>query len=418
MKKMIGLLVFLFVFYFGMQILFVVFGKGHEVEYELNSGENVVSINEKYNSNGKDEDNYVLNISVDDTVFDYITYTSFNKSSEIVKEVEYFTDDIFKCIFVKFKDDKILTDIICHNGEYVVPYHNIQNPTIKLQEKVTALSEKGYKIENWVDDLSIVQAHISLVTYVNNRVINHNISIAEDRKLYKMYTDGNITHKKIFSVSEPIVHGFVDNKYVSFHSNNNANAEYEIHSLTSNSEKAIAGKNDIGAQKILGSYEESIFIYDTTNKIEYELDLESENMLEIGSAGSKIKYYENGKWKYIEPEKYTVSINGFGSKYEVDYSNPEYVKIEKHGYENGYYYGYKAVGGNYQVYRSINADMSNKTYIFTTDNIDSVKFVDDYIYYMQSNIIKHYSDKSGNRTLLYFDGLNGNSIYNVFSEKK
>ena len=62
--------------------------------------------------------------------------------------------------------------------------------------------------------------------------------------------------------------------------------------------------------------------------------------------------------------------------------------------------------------------MSNKTYIFTTDNIDSVKFVDNYIYYMQSNIIKHYSDKSGNRTLLYFDGLNRNSIYNVFSEKK
>lgn len=418
MKKMIGLLIFLFAFYFGLQAFLVLIGKGHEIEYELKSDENIILINEKYNSNRKDEDNYILTINVDDVVFNYLTYQNFNKSSEIVKEVKYFKDEQLKCIFIKFRKDQILTDVLCNNGSFVIPYHNIPNPTPQLQQFVDTLSNDGYVLKNWIDDKEDVEAHLSLILYPNNRISNHNVAIAENKMLYKLYTDGSVTHKNIFTPSEEVVHGFVNNKYISYNTSNGTKSEYQVHSLTSSSKKEIIAKSNLGVQNVLGSYGNSIYIYDITNRIQYEVDIKSEKVLEVASAGSKVKYYESGKWQYVEPENYAISRNDFGTEYKNDYSNLEYFKVIKRGYDIGYYYGFKFVNGVYQVYRSISDDMSNPTYIFTTDNLDSIKFVGEYVYYMEENIIKHYSDVTGNRTLLYFDGLNKNSIYNVFIDEK
>lgn len=418
MKKMIGLLIFLFVFYFGLQIFLVVIGKGHDINYELKSGENVILVNEKYNSNGKDEDNYVLTINVDNVFFEYLTYENFRKSSEILKEVKYFKDDYFKCIFMKFRNDKVITDVICNNGTYMIPYHNITGATPQLKQFVDSLSEDGYLIKNWTDDIDNVQAHLSLVLYTDNMATNHNVAIAENRMLYKLYADGSITHKNIFSPSEEIVHGFIKNKYISYNTGNNTKSEYQVHSLTSTSKKTINAKSNLGTQKVLGSYGDSMYIFDVTNQVEYEVDIKSEKVLEVASAGTKLKYYEGGKWKSIEAENYNIPINDFGTEYINDYSDSQYAKIIKNGYDNGYYYGFKFVDGTYQVYRSVHDDMSNITYLFTTDNLTSVKFINEYIYYMNSNVIKYYSDMTGNRTLLYFDGLNQDSIYNVFVEEK
>ena len=418
MRKMIGLLIFLFAFYFGLQAFLVLIGKGHEIEYTLNLEQFDVLINEKYNANRKDEDNYILTISVDDTTFNYLTYENFKKSSEIIKDVKYYKDGQLKCVFIKFKNNKILTDVLCDNGNFVIPYHNISNPSQQLQQFVESLSSDGYVLKNWVDDKENVEAHVSLILYSNNRISNHNVSIAENKMLYKLYTDGSITHKNIFTPSEEVVHGFVNNKYVSYNTSGNTKSEYQVHSLTSSSRKEIVAKSNLGIQNVLGSYGDSLYIYDITNRIQYEVDIESEKVLEVASSGSKVKYFESGKWQYVEPENYAISKNDFGTVYKNDYSNSEYAKIIKRGYDIGYYYGFKFINGTYQVYRSLSSDMSNPIYIFTTDNLDSVKFVGEYIYYMEENIIKHYSDSTGNRTLLYFDGLNKNSIYNVFIDEK
>lgn len=418
MKKMIGLLVFLFAFYFGLQAFLVLIGKGHEIEYELMSNEFEILIKEKYNANRKDDDNYMLTISVDDVTFNYLTYNSFNKSSEIIKDIKYFKDDELKCIFVKFKNNKILADVLCNNGTFVIPYHNISSPSSQLQEFVKSLEADGYVSKNWIDDKENIEGHISMVVYSDNRISNHNIAVAENKMLYKLYPDGSITHKNIFSPSEKVIHGFVNNKYVSYNTANNTKSEYQIHSLTSSSKKEVKAKSNLGEQNVLGSYGNSLYIYDTTNKIQYELDVESEKLLEVASTGANIKYYEGGNWKYIEPENYNIHINDFGTGYINDYSNSEYAKIIKRGYETGYYYGFKLDGEIYKVYKSVSEDITNAIYLFETDNLNSIKFIENYIYYMDKNIIKYYSDVTGNRTLLYLDGLNKDSIYNVFVDKR
>ena len=417
MKKMISLITFLFIIYFGIQALFAIFGKGHNVNYKLKSNDNVIYINENYNSNGKDENSYTLTLTVDDAKFNYIVYHDFKNSSEIIKRVSYFKDNNYKCIFVKYRNDVVLNDILCHNGEYIIPYHNIVNASDELKQNIENLTSEGYIKENYMDDKSVVQAHVSLVLYSNNHITDQYVSVAENRKLYKIYANGDIIHNDVFKSFEPIIHAFVGDNYVSFNSTRNDATEYQIYSMTSTFENTITSSVKIGEQTVLGAYGNSVYVYDNTNQKEYEIDLDSEKILEVGSAQTRIKYYEGGEWKHVNYSEYDINKIDFGSKYKNDYEDPKYAKIIKRGYEVGYYYYFKYNNGRYDVYRSTIEDRNNLTYLFTTDSISSVKFVGEYIYYIKSSTINHYSDNSGNRTLLYLDGLKNNTLYNIYVKK-
>lgn len=416
MKKMIGLLTFLFIIYFGLQILFVVFGKGHDLNYEIKSGENSVLITERYNAHGKDKDSYSLNINVDETTFSILTFYDFKKSSEIVTSVKYFKDEKYKCIFVKYRGDVILNDVLCHNGTYTIPYHNILDASVTLKSEVENLAKEGYVAKNWLDDKEIMQAHGSLILYLNNHVSGHYVGIAENRMLYKVNNEGNISHRNILSPTAQVVHAFANDKYIAYNSAKETATEYNIYSLTGVTTNTIYASNSLKNQMILGSYGDSVYIYDLTNKIEYELDTETEKVLEVGSAATKIKYYEGGQWKYATEAEFNINNIDFGSEYENDQENQNYAYIIKRGYDVGYYYYFKYINGYYEVYRSTIQDKDNLTYLFRTDSIKSVKFVGEYVYYLNSNVISYYHNMKGNRTLLYFDGLNRNSLYTIYSE--
>ena len=73
----------------------------------------------------------------------------------------------------------------------------------------------------------------------------------------------------------------------------------------------------------------------------------------------------------------------------------------------------------YKVYRSFITNKDKLTYLFKTDDPDSLRFIQDTIYYKKGSTIKCYSDKKGNRTILTDNIIDSYEFdYNVILKKK
>ena len=68
---------------------------------------------------------------------------------------------------------------------------------------------------------------------------------------------------------------------------------------------------------------------------------------------------------------------------------------------SGFTYHFVKQNNKCDVYRSNVQDETNKMYLFTMNSCDAkVLYLDDYIYYVDGNKMKYYSDRTGLRTLL------------------
>ena len=56
--------------------------------------------------------------------------------------------------------------------------------------------------------------------------------------------------------------------------------------------------------------------------------------------------------------------------------------------------------------------------MFETDDIDSIKFILNGVYYRDKDMLKYYSDKKGNRIILVSNGLVSKNSYNVYLKDK
>ena len=101
----------------------------------------------------------------------------------------------------------------------------------------------------------------------------------------------------------------------------------------------------------------------------------------------------------------------------VDYTDEQYDRIDKIGGEVGYYYLYKKNGNKYDVYRMSSQNHSGLIYLFSTENLNYIRYVDDSVYFIDGNQVKVYNDRIGIRRLFEYDELefNRNFNFNVFA---
>ena len=168
---------------------------------------------------------------------------------------------------------------------------------------------------------------------------------------------------------------------------------------------------------IQGKYEDSVYIFERTNKKQYEINTETKIVLEVGNADTGIKMLQNGEWDRISVYDCINDAVYFTEK--TNNINEYKYLISNNGIKTGYSYYYKEEDGIYSVYRINNQNNKQFTYLFKTKSIDKVIAIDEYIFYLENNYIKYYSDFTGIRTLilnteLYF---NQNIKYQIVNEK-
>ena len=125
MKKLVFILVILFVLYFGVQIGFKYMGNGHNIQYEVISGDHKFQVFESLTMRHKNEhDNYYFEIKKDDFQLSFQTYYDFHKYENVITDIKYYQDSQYKCVLPIFRGDRILLDMMCKDSSGVIYYYH------------------------------------------------------------------------------------------------------------------------------------------------------------------------------------------------------------------------------------------------------------------------------------------------------
>ena len=404
MRKLFGMVVLLFFIYFLYQVTFVYFQGGHNINYELTDGDNTIKVNEILRSSNKyDSDNYSVSLTINDTEFNIQTFYNFGRSSNIIKNVKYYKDDNYQCIFVKYRNNEILNDILCMSNNIMISYHNLTNISDGLKEFADSITTYGYDESNWKDDTATEKTTEGSTLYSDNLIDNHYIGISTSSGFYRVNTIDEMKYVKLYTNTlngeEPLLKGFVNDKYIVTNYDDNELYRFYVANMMNSGSSLFASTTISNSTYTLGSYGTSLYIYDPTTKKEYELDYAAQNLIEVGNEETDILYYSNGKWQRTSITSDLANLK-FGNSYSNDYTNADYEKIIKVGNEYGYYYLFKKTDGKYVAYRSDITKKDALMYLFTTSSLNNLIFNDDYIYYVSDGNLKYYSDETGNRTVL------------------
>ena len=165
---------------------------------------------------------------------------------------------------------------------------------------------------------------------------------------------------------------------------------------------------------IQGIVDNKVYLYDKDSKIQYEIDVTKKTIVKYSS--NDIHYYKNGEWTTM-----TIKEANDETKFSnaiIDYTDENYSRIDKIGEKQGYYYLYKKNGQNYDVYRMDSQSKEGLIYLFSTNTIDSICYVNGYVYYVNGDKIQAYHDSFGIRTMVQYSELefNKNLNFNVYSK--
>ena len=404
MKKMFGLLLILLIGYFGFQLLFRFVDKGHIEEYEITTNNQLFNIKEIYTVNTEEDNNYYLEIKVNDEIFDIQIYDNLNMAKRIVTDIYYYNGD-YKCIIPVINKEKY-GNVICKSGNTYYNYEDIKGKNSSLDLFVKELNlnmaenkELSTKNKITIYDNLLDNHYIALETYKGITTIN--------KKNISTIVDINLFEKDIYTKD---ISCFIDKYYlVADYNKQTKFNEFKLVDITNNKIKKIKYDYDISLDSyILGTYQNKVYLFDNNSKKEYEIDIKKETVIEVGNINIGIKILTNGNFENINA--YTVYQNKTKfTPYEVSYTfnNQNYDLVLKVGKEkSGYYYIFEKNGNKYKVYRSNIQNGLNKIYLFETDNTNLL-YSKDSVYYLDGKYLKRYDNK-GNRIILEYSELEFN----------
>lgn len=405
MKRMFGLLLILLIGYFSFQLIFRFIDKGHIEEYNITTNGQVFSIKEIYTVNTDEDDNYYLEIKVNEDTFDMQIYDNLNMSKRIITDIYYYDAD-YKCILPVINKEKY-GNVICKIDDTYYNYQDLKGKSESLDLFVKNLNidgkeqqELASKNKITVYDNLIDKHYIALETYKGITTIN--------KKNMSTIVDINLFEKDIYTKD---ISCFIDKYYlVADYNKQTKFNEFKLVDITNNKVKTIKYDYDISLDSyILGTYENKVYLFDNSTKKEYEIDVKKETIIEVGNTNIGIKILVNGNFENINA--YTVYQNKTTfTPYEVSYTfnNQNYDLVLKVGKEkSGYYYIFEKVGNTYKVYRSNIQNKINKTYLFETNSTELL-YSKDSVYYLDGKTLKRY-DNQGNKIVLEYSELEFNN---------
>lgn len=409
MRRLFFMLIVLFLLYLGIQFAFYWFSGGQDNVYEITEEGAVFEVNEKSNFNLA-VNSYTYNVKIDETNFSFQIFQNYNKASKVLEKIRYYKDDNYECILPIFKDNAIFLDMICKNNDEYNYYFNLKGENDNLDKFVSDIEE--YDPNQFVDDGDIQRIE-GIDVYPTKLIDNHYIGINNYQGVYIVSEEFNT---KVYNISlfnndiyKQELGQFVDRYYVvpDYNKQHEFN-ELNIVDLVSLDTTKIASDRAISFDSyIQGVVDNKIYLYDKDNSLQYEIDPKNESIVQLSS--NEIRYYD-GQWSTM-----TVAEANSEKKFIteiVDYTDEQYDKIDKVGDEVGYYYLYKKNGNKYDVYRMNSQDNSGLIYLFSTKNINYIRYVGDYVYFIDEDQIKVYNDKIGVRVLVKYSELGFNEDFN------
>lgn len=397
MKKLLGLLLFLSIIYVGIQLSFKYLGKGHTITYSINSGEDKFYVIEKYVQNTKNEfDNYFFEIEVNSQKFNFQTMYDFKKNDMVIKDIKYYVDQEYSCLLPVFNKGVVI-DMLCKKENIYYDYNSIKNKNKLLDEFVLSLKDI-YDFSKFEDNLEKLDDTGDISVYSNNLLNNHIIALNNYKGLYIVKE----ASKRVFNVNlfeddtyKRPLSALVGKTYISADYSDKYNIKkFFLVDIEYNDVDEINFYEGISYNSyIQGIVNNSIYLLNLDNNIQYEIDVVSKTIVEVGNKFNGYKIFKDKfeimNFDEVVPNK--IKFNNFGI---VD-------ELFKWGTEkSGYYYKFEKNGDKYKVYRTSIVDNEEYKFLFELKDIDRIFYVDDYVYFIDGEYLKYYHDEHGLRTLI------------------
>lgn len=403
MRKLFFMLVVLFILYLGIQFAFYWFSEGQEYEYKIDKGDNVFQIKETSNF---ENDSYLYEVVINDKNFSFQIFNDYNKGYKVLNDIYYYKSDKYECILPIFKGGKIFIDMMCMTSNNLVYYHDLNDK--ELDDFVSGISI--YNKDNFIDTATSENKE-GINVYKDNLIDNHFIGLVNYKGFYNINNKFDSTVHNISLFKKDIYNQklgvFVDKYYVvaDYDEQYNFN-EINVINLVTLKTSTIVFDTAISMDSyIQGVVNNKVYLYDKDNNIQYEIDPDS---LSIVRLSNEIKYYD-GSWstmsiKDAKAEKKFV-VN------QVEYKNDDYVKIDQ---VNDYYYLYKKQKDYYECYRINKQNELGLIYLFKTKSIDSINYVNNYVYFIDDGKIKVFNDTFGIKNIIDYQELEFNKNINFY----
>ena len=374
MKYLFKILIILLAIFFGLKMLIHIFDNGHKIKYSIGNF-SIKEILKVRNNN-----NYYFDIKSDDIKINFQINKNYDKASNVITKIMYQETKNYKCILPVFKNNEILTDIMCLKDNVITYYHDLKDN--EVDAFALELSKFGYDKDSFDDNANSRKLSNREIVYDDNILPNHYLAFEN----YKGMTlvNNSVRNVKLFKndIYKKNVKIFTDKYYVvADYDSEYTFKKFYVVNLINGNIREIRSYDEISFDSIIqGSVEDNIYIFDKDSETQYKLDLKHETVQKVDGD---IKYY-NGKWD-------TMSLNDAlkGKKFDNYYSADitGYDKVNKVG---NYYYLYKKEKDVYYVYR---ADIYNKnlvTYLFETTDIDNISYRGDYVYFKKGTSFNYY----------------------------
>lgn len=390
--KTLGILLAIFIL---LKLLFYIFDSGHEVSYSVGNFEvdEVLKTNSLYG-----EDDYYFEVGHEDFHFNFQVPVSYNKDDKVISKIKYEQQDDMVCVLPVFKGNKILTDVMCFsdsdNENVMTYYHDLDDNTQnKFADFINSLGKFGYDINNYEDKAKGRNLSNTLTVYDANFIDNHYIAM-ENYKGLTLFHDGEESVDLFDNdVYKRPVKLFYDKYYIVA----NYNEEYGfkifyVVNIINGNVQEIRSYDDISFETIMqGAVDDEIYFFDKETEMQYKISLKYENVEDVADK-DKLQYY-NGKWNSM-----ALSDALAGKTFDNYYTKAPngYEKADCIGKGTGYCYYYKKqVIDDKEQYLVYRADIQNpklKTYLFTTTDMSSVIYLDNFVYFVNGNSLYYYGE--------------------------
>lgn len=419
MKKIFTMLITLFILYLGIQAVFTIFSKGHEYEYVVSTDNVTYNIKETMIHNVDGEiNNYYFEISYGDSIFYYQTFRDFNNSDRVIDKIYSYNNENYNCILPIFKDNIILSDIMCKKDNTITFYHDLINKDSGIDQFAKSLSDKGYDSNLWVDSAAKDQSG-DILTYQSNILKNNYLMLSNYKGLY-VFDKGGVDNIKLFASDnyKQEIKTVVNKFYVvADYSSQYRFNKFLVVDLTNGKKDEITFDVDISFDSyVQGVHGDSFYIFDRNTKTQYEINVAKKTLLEIGNEKSEIKIYNGNQAQRI------TATDAKNQDVLFDFQNiinEDYDKVYKLGGEkSGFYYLFKKDGSKYKVYRTNVQNNNQRTYLFDTTDINRIIYKGDNVYYIYNDTINYFNDNNGKKRLIEYSEIKFNPYlyFNIYTQ--
>ncbi len=395
-RKLAVLFIVLVLFYICFQGIARSLNHGHHVDYTLKDKETreKFTVNETRTTRVRgEEDNYYFEIKTKNSEFNFQSYFDFKKRNYVIKDIKYFKDDQYECIYPIFKDSLLQMDMICQKNGIQYQYANMEHQDKKLKQFEKNLNTYGYYKKQYQNYSRQKKEYRELSYYPKNILENHIFAIDYYKGVYILSRQGI---KKIPLFEQDIYEKTIRDVVSKYYVIANYNQKYDFDeiylvNLENGKQDTLHSDNPISFDSyIQGKVKDSLYLLDTDHKKQYEINVKSKKVTLIGDEEKGIQIFEDGKWETKRIYSYINNKVLFTDNYSKVFKE-QYQQIDKRGKNlSGYYYLYQKKKNYYQGYQANVQNTNLLTATFITDDIQSIDYSNEGIYYKNGNNIYRY----------------------------